>query len=137
MTDRTHSAISAFTVRRPVQNVGARAAQLGDHFPLFSVTKPLVAMTAMRAVERGLLALINPLSAAVPGFGANRVDAVELRHLLAGDAYGHSGWAGCEFWVYPEQGVSFTLLTNVINPAGLGVNIDRLHNAIVAGTPLA
>ncbi|PPL14101.1 serine hydrolase domain-containing protein [Microterricola pindariensis] len=285
---------------------GERAASVGDHFPLFSVTKPIVALTALRAVERGQLALTDPLSAALPGFGADRPDTVELRHLLshtsgiseppldsavglraellaagsefpagaavrysslayegiaamiehatglpwqqavaelvtdagadgftfdegcqphpvfdesvvgldyaamqrlhhpgaggyaraedllaigrsllagdgavahpttvaalqrprtrglplmeaaphrpgelwglgfklrldapgllATDGFGHSGWAGCEFWVYPEQGVCFTLLTNLLEPARRGVNIDRLHNAVVAGT---
>ncbi len=290
---------------------GQRAAGVDDHFPLFSVTKPIVAMTALRAVERGRLALTDPLSDAVPGFGANRRDVVELRHLLshtsgigdpdiacpaglradllgtgaefgagqavrystlafegiaamieqadaqpwqrsvaelvadagaggvtfdagcdphpvhgaedvgldypamqrlqhpgaggyaraedllaigrsllgrdgrgdgallhpatvaalrrprtaglpvmapaaapgsageewglgvklrlaspgllAIDGYGHSGWGGCEFWVYPEQGVCFTLLTNVMEPDRFGVNTDRLHNAVVAG----
>jgi CubicO group peptidase (beta-lactamase class C family) len=285
---------------------GERAASVDDHFPLFSVTKPIVAMTALRAVERGQLSLTDALSAAVPGFGAQRADTVELRHLLshssgigdpslgsplglradlladgsefgagsavrysslafegiaamiehatatpwrhavtelvtdagadgftfdadcdphpifgaadvgldyaamqelqhpgagayaraadllaigrsllagdgallhpatvaalqrpqttglpvmspapdrpgetwglgfklrhstpsliAGDGYGHSGWAGAEFWVYPEQGVCFTLLTNVMEPARFGVDINRLHNAVVAGT---
>ncbi|RZU66810.1 CubicO group peptidase (beta-lactamase class C family) [Microterricola gilva] len=284
---------------------GERAASVGDHFPLFSVTKPIVAMTALRAVERGRLALTDPLTAAIPEFGAKRADTVELRHmlshssgigdppfdsatgrradlladgsefaagaavrystlafegiaamiehangspweqavaelvadagadgftfdvdcephpifgaadvgldydavhphhpgagafaraedllaigrallvndgsllhpatvaalqssqtdglpvfspapgrpgetwglgfrlrqnspgLLAGDGYGHSGWGGAEFWVYPEQGACFTLLTNVMEPARFGVNIDRLHNAVVAGT---
>lgn len=288
---------------------GQRAASVDDHYPLFSVTKPIVAMTALRAVERGRLALTDPLSMAVPGFAVNRTDVVELRHLLshssgisdpdiasaaglqadlertgaefgagqavrysslafqgiaamieqadgrpwkqsvaelvtdagasgftfdadcdphpvygaedvgldypamqrlqhpgaggyaraadllaigrsllgsdglgdgallhpatvaamrrprtvglpvlaqnpvrvgeewglgvklrlgtpgllATDAYGHSGWAGCELWVYPEQGVCFTLLTNVLEPARFGVNTDRLHNAVVTG----
>ena len=288
---------------------GERAASVDDFYPLFSVTKPVVAMTALRAIERGLLSLTDPLRNAVPGFGANRVDTVELRHLLthtsgisdpslesplglradlvntdpefgagqavrystlafegiaamiehatgtpwkkavqhvttdagadgftfdadcnphpiygaadvglnyeamqalqhpgaggyarasdllaigrallandgagdgvllhpatvgamqrprtlglpfmtpapgrpgedwglgvklrhnthtllANDGYGHSGWAGCEFWVYPEQGVCFTLLTNVMEPARFGGDIDRLHNAVVAG----
>ncbi len=289
---------------------GERTASVDDHFPLFSVTKPIVAMTALRAVERGLLSLTDPLLRAVPGFGASRADTVELRHLLthtsgisdpsldsrsplrdelraagsdfeaghavrysslafegiaamiehatgtpwqqavhelvtdagadgvtfdaacnphpvfdtesvgldyeamqqaqhpgagayarardllaigesllaeggsgdgavlhpatvgalqrprtlglpvmapapgrpgedwglgvklrhntptllANNGYGHSGWAGCEFWVHPEQGVCFTLLTNVMEPARFGSDIDRLHNAVVAGT---
>lgn len=54
--------------------------------------------------------------------------------LLATDGYGHAGWAGCQFWVYPEQGVTFTLLTNVMEPNRFGVNPDLLHNAVVAGT---
>lgn len=288
---------------------GQRSASVDDHFPLFSVTKPVVAMAALRAVERGRLALTDPLRDAVPEFGANRSDVVELQHLLshssgisdpdiasraglradligsgsefgagqavrysslafegiaamieqadaqpwkqsvadlvadagasgftfdagcdphpiygaedvgldyaalqrlehpgaggyaraadllalgqsllgpdgrgdgallrpatvaalrrprtiglpvmapaparvgeawglgvklrhavpallAVDGYGHSGWGSCEFWVYPEQGVCFTLLTNVMEAGRFGVNPDRLHNAVVAG----
>ncbi|AMB59901.1 serine hydrolase domain-containing protein [Microterricola viridarii] len=288
---------------------GQRSAAVDDYFPLFSVTKPVVAMTALRAVERGRLSLTDPLSNAVPGFGANRSDVVELRHLLshssgisdpniaspaglradligtgaefgagqavrysslafegiaamieqadarpwqqsvaelvadagaagftfdagcdphpiygaddvgldyegmqrlqhpgaggyaraedllalgrsllgedgrgdgallhpatvaamqrprtlglpvmtpapgapgeawglgvrlrrdapsllAADGYGHRGWGSCEFWVYPEQGVCFTLLTNVMEAGRFGVDPDRLHNAVVAG----
>lgn len=285
---------------------GDRAASVNDHYPLFSVTKPIVAMAALRAVERGQLSLDDPLSGAVPGYGSDRADTVELRHLLshssgigdpsidspagpradlladsgefaagtavrystlafegiaamiehatgqpwqqavaelvtdagadgftfdvgcdphpvygsadvgldypamqrlqhpgaggyaravdvlafgrallrndgsilhpatvaavqrpltsglpvlgqipvragedwglgfklrhsspgllAQDGFGHAGWAGCQFWVYPEQGVTFTLLTNVMEPNRFGVNPDRLHNAVVTGT---
>ena len=49
---------------------GERAASVGDHFPLFSVTKPIVAMT-------------DPLSAAIPEFGAQRADTVLLHHMLS------------------------------------------------------
>jgi CubicO group peptidase (beta-lactamase class C family) len=61
---------------------GDRAAHIGDSYPLFSITKPLVALTALRAVERGLLALDAPLAGAVPEFAA-RPDAVTLTHLLS------------------------------------------------------
>jgi CubicO group peptidase (beta-lactamase class C family) len=58
----------------------ARVARASDHYPLFSITKPLVALTALRAVERGLLALDAPLQSALPEFG--RPD-VTLTHLLS------------------------------------------------------
>ncbi|SDR85638.1 serine hydrolase domain-containing protein [Microterricola viridarii] len=61
---------------------GGRPAHVDDHFPLFSVTKPLLAMTALREVERGRLALTDALSGVLPEFGRNRSDSVELRHLL-------------------------------------------------------
>lgn len=285
---------------------GERAASADDFFPLFSVTKPIVAMAALREVERGRLALDDLLSNAVPEFGLDRRDTVELRHLLnhssgigeppldtpaglrpslitggtdfaagaatryssiayegvaamtemaagkpwqhavadlvtdagapgitfdsgcdphpvydaaeqgldyaqfqslqhpgagayarVGDllalgqsllrndpallhpatlaamlrptttgltklapypadrgqdwglgwnlrhaaptlldqgAYGHGGWAGTEFWIYPGLDVCFVLLTNIVAPARFGVNVDRLHNAVVGGT---
>ncbi|MGV9193749.1 serine hydrolase domain-containing protein [Microbacterium sp. MC2] len=58
-------------------------AHTDDRYALFSITKPLVGIAAARAVERGLLTLETPLSAAVPGFGAGRDDTVRLRHLVS------------------------------------------------------
>ncbi|GAA1924931.1 hypothetical protein GCM10009775_16500 [Microbacterium aoyamense] len=60
-----------------------RVAKIDDHFRLFSVTKPLTGLTAARAIERGLLNPETPLSAALPGFGADRDDTVRLWHLAS------------------------------------------------------
>ena len=62
---------------------GSRTARTDDRYPLFSITKPLVGITAARAIERGLLSALTPLSAAVPEFGRNRDDVVQLRHLVS------------------------------------------------------
>jgi CubicO group peptidase (beta-lactamase class C family) len=62
---------------------GGRQATAEDHFALFSVTKPISAMTVMRQVERGKLSLGNALSDALPGFGSGRTDTVTLEHLLS------------------------------------------------------
>ncbi|MGW8483088.1 serine hydrolase domain-containing protein [Microbacterium sp. NPDC055903] len=64
-------------------STGARAARADDRYRLFSVTKPLLGITAARAVERGLLTVKTPLSAAVEGFGARRDDVVTLGHLVS------------------------------------------------------
>lgn len=56
-----------------------RATRPDDHFALFSVTKPLVGLAALRQVERGLVSLRTPLRQAVPAFP--RPD-VTLWHLL-------------------------------------------------------
>ena len=61
----------------------ARTARVDDHYRLFSVTKPLVGLTAARAIERGLLTPETPLTDALPAFGANRDDIVRLRHLAS------------------------------------------------------
>ncbi len=59
---------------------GDRTAHVDDRFALYSVTKPLVALTAMRAVERGLLTVDAPLQDALPTFAHPQVS---LRHLLS------------------------------------------------------
>ena len=60
-----------------------RTALTDDHYRLFSITKPLVGLTAARAIERGLLTPETPLAAAVAEFGAERDDIVRLRHLAS------------------------------------------------------
>ncbi|UYN83143.1 MAG: beta-lactamase family protein [Microcella sp.] len=57
-----------------------RTAAVDDRFALYSVTKPLVALTAMRAVERGLLTVDTPLRDALPEFAHPQV---ALRHLVS------------------------------------------------------
>ncbi|MCY7411535.1 MAG: beta-lactamase family protein [Salinibacterium sp.] len=57
-----------------------RAAKVDDRFALYSVTKPLVALTAMRAVEHGLLTVDTPLRDALPGFISAEVT---LGHLMS------------------------------------------------------
>jgi CubicO group peptidase (beta-lactamase class C family) len=62
---------------------GSRTARTGDHYRLFSITKPLVGLTAARAIERGLVTPDTPLTTAVPEFGTDRDDIVRLRHLAS------------------------------------------------------
>ena len=57
-----------------------RTAQVNDRFALYSVTKPLVALTAMRVIERGLLTTDTPLQDALPAFAHPQVT---LGHLMS------------------------------------------------------
>ncbi|MGI9824591.1 serine hydrolase domain-containing protein [Agromyces sp. Marseille-Q5079] len=59
------------------------AASVDDHYPLFSVTKPIVGLAALHQVEQGRLTPDTPLTDAVPEFGAGRDDVVRLRHLVS------------------------------------------------------
>lgn len=70
-------ALEAFGTER------GRAASVDDHYPLFSVTKPLVGLAALRLIEQGRLTPETPLANAVPEFGAGRDDVVRLRHLVS------------------------------------------------------
>ncbi len=60
--------------------VSGRTAHVDDRFALYSITKPLVALTAMRAVERGLLTTQTRLRDALPAFSH---PDVTLEHLLS------------------------------------------------------
>lgn len=58
---------------------GPRTIRTGDHFRLFSITKPLVGLIAARELERGTLTLDTALTDALPTFGSHRDDVVRLR----------------------------------------------------------
>ncbi len=58
-------------------------ASADDHYPVFSVTKPIVGLAALRLIEQGRLTPETPLTTAVPQFGAGRDDVVRLRHLVS------------------------------------------------------
>ena len=58
-------------------------ASADDHYPLFSITKPIVGLAALSLIEEGRLAQDAPLTVAIPQFGADREDLVRLRHLAS------------------------------------------------------
>ncbi|TFB67700.1 class A beta-lactamase-related serine hydrolase [Cryobacterium sp. Hz9] len=93
-------------------------------------------------------AMLRPCTAGLPKLAPYPVEAGQdwglgwnLRHaapgLLEQRVYGHGGWAGTEFWIYPERDLCFVLLTNIASPSRLGLDSDQLHNAVVGGSPRA
>ena len=62
---------------------GGHAASVDDHYPLFSITKPILGLAALHLVEQGRLTPETPLTRAVPEFGTWRDDVVRLRHLVS------------------------------------------------------
>jgi CubicO group peptidase (beta-lactamase class C family) len=59
------------------------AASVDDHYPQFSVTKPIMGLAALRLIEQGRLSPTTPLTAAIPEFAQARADEVQLRHLVS------------------------------------------------------
>ncbi|QWT24141.1 beta-lactamase family protein [Subtercola sp. PAMC28395] len=53
--------------------------------------------------------------------------------ILDRNLFGHAGWSGCQWWIYPELDACFVLLTNLIDLPGKGVRIDELQNAFASG----
>ncbi|HEY6801368.1 MAG TPA: serine hydrolase domain-containing protein [Agromyces sp.] len=97
----------------------------------------LVAPVTYGAMLRPLTTGLPKLEPYVASRGQDWGFAWNLRHsapgLLAGDTFGHGGWAGTEFWITPSRGVCFVLLTNVGGGVGrFGIDTDQLHNAVAA-----
>ncbi|WP_394770489.1 serine hydrolase domain-containing protein [Lacisediminihabitans sp.] len=44
--------------------------------------------------------------------------------------FGHAGWSGSQWWIYPEQDVVLVLLTNHLQAGDLGVDFSELNNAL-------
>jgi CubicO group peptidase (beta-lactamase class C family) len=61
----------------------AGAATEGSLFALASLTKPIVALAAMVAVEEGVLHLDAPVAEHLPAYRDGHRDAISLRHLLS------------------------------------------------------
>ncbi|MCD2497931.1 MULTISPECIES: serine hydrolase [Microbacterium] len=77
---RLPSAVLGIADAAGVQELVAVGARTDDRYPLFSITKPIVAVTAARLIEQGLLSADTTLATALPGF-ANK--STTLAHLAS------------------------------------------------------
>ncbi|POX67868.1 hypothetical protein C3481_06720 [Microbacterium sp. Ru50] len=80
---RLPSAVVGVADSRGILALDAVAADVDDRYALFSITKPLLGISAARAIQRGELTLQTPLSRALPEFGRDRDDIVRLCHLVS------------------------------------------------------
>ncbi|QCR39468.1 hypothetical protein C1N74_02825 [Microbacterium sp. SGAir0570] len=80
---RLPSAVVGIADARGILALDAVAADVDDRYALFSITKPLLGISAARAIERGELTLQTPLTRALPEFGRDRDDIVRLSHLVS------------------------------------------------------
>lgn len=53
-------------------------------------------------------------------------------HIIGDKLFGHNGWGGCMFWMYPEQEHAFVLMTNLMDAGVKGIDTDRIHNVFAA-----
>ncbi|NJM41962.1 MAG: beta-lactamase family protein [Anaerolineae bacterium] len=65
-------------------------------------------------------------------FGLTFILPNYAKSIVHKKTYGHNGWGGCKFWVYPDEGVCFTLMTNLLAPDLHGVDLDIVHNVFSA-----
>jgi CubicO group peptidase (beta-lactamase class C family) len=65
-------------------------------------------------------------------FGLTWVVPSRSRAIAHKATYGHNGWGGCKFWVYPQDGVCFAFLTNLMDPGLHGVDLEPIHNVFTA-----
>ncbi|GAA0429861.1 esterase [Acrocarpospora corrugata] len=55
--------------------------------------------------------------------------------LLERRVYGHTGWSGNQWWIYPDLDACLVLLTNMMEPERHGVDADNLLNAFTTALP--
>ena len=65
-------------------------------------------------------------------FGLTFIRPVRTRSIVHKNIYGHNGWGGCKFWMYPDEGVAFVLMTNLMDPSMHSVDLDIVHNVFSA-----
>ena len=121
------------------------AGLLGRAKDLLAIGSALLRNDGSLVSKAGYDAMLRPLTAGLPKLepypesrGQDWGFTWNLRHsaagLLAADTFSHGAWAGSEFAVTRSRGVCFVLLPSVGGGIGqFGVNIDELHNAVVAG----
>lgn len=80
---RLPSAVVGVADSRGILALDAVAAGVDDRYALFSITKPLLGISAARSIQRGELTPHTPLTRALPTFGAGRDDIVRLSHLVS------------------------------------------------------
>lgn len=51
--------------------------------------------------------------------------------LIETNVFGHEGWSGCQWWIYPQLDACFVLMTNLLDLPANGVRINELQNAFV------
>ena len=61
-------------------------------------------------------------------FGLTWIVPARDKGILHKKIYGHNGWGGCKFWVYPEEGVCFALMTNLMSADLHGIDLNLIHN---------
>lgn len=85
--------------------------------------------------------MTRPLTSGIPEVNPDPVQAGQeygftwkLRHtspaFIDPGAFGHGGWAGTEFWVHPDAGLAWVLMTS--RPDS-GFDVHALDNAVVSG----
>jgi len=61
-------------------------------------------------------------------FGLTWIIPSRNKAIIHKKIYGHNGWGGCKFWMYPEEGVCLALMTNLMSADMHGVDLDIVHN---------
>ncbi|MCX6017656.1 MAG: serine hydrolase [Chloroflexi bacterium] len=61
-------------------------------------------------------------------FGLTWMIPSRSRALAHRAMFGHNGWGGCKFWIYPQDGVCFAFMTNLMDPGLHGVDLESRHN---------
>ncbi|MFJ5958329.1 serine hydrolase domain-containing protein [Paenarthrobacter sp. NPDC092416] len=87
-------------------------------------------LAAMRRLRTTGLSHITTRPAPLRHTGLGFQMPANESELLAKGIYGHPGWSGTEWWMFPEQDRCVVFLTNVLDTPDLGVDTNELFNAV-------
>ncbi len=134
-------AAGLFGTARDLLTVGQALLKLGSPSDMGSSSSPsgvrgvlspmtLKAMTTPQTVG---LPLANPDQDHMRSEWGLTFQLPGNREFIIGDRlFGHNGWGGCMWWMYPDQGVCYALMTNLMEADLHGVDTDRIHNVFAS-----
>ena len=96
------------------------------------IISKLTAREMTRAQTTGITSNVPDDGNADQDFGLTWMIPTRHKGIIHKRIYGHNGWGGCKFWMYPEEGVCFVLMTNLMSADLHGVDLDIVHNLFSA-----
>jgi CubicO group peptidase (beta-lactamase class C family) len=81
-----------------------------------------------RPQTSGIASLLPDDWTADGDFGLTWIIPSYSKMLINKRCYGHNGWGGCRFWIYPDEGLVFALMTNHLDTSVFNVNLEVVHN---------
>jgi CubicO group peptidase (beta-lactamase class C family) len=130
MYDSRHPSSGALGTATGLLDLGGRVlrtARDGAH----ELIDPALLRDALVARTTGL-AEPDPTATRSSEYGVTWNLREHSPELANRQVFGHAGWSGCQWWIYPEQDVVLVLLTNLLVAGDLGVDFTGLNNALFA-----
>jgi CubicO group peptidase (beta-lactamase class C family) len=143
----THGTENLINYKRYVMQESPAAGLFGTAQGLLTVAQALLNKGALNGkrilAPMTLRAMTTPQTAGVPVANPDQdfmrsewgltFQLPGNREFIIGDKlFGHNGWGGCMFWMYPEQEHAFVLMTNLMDAGMHGVDTDRIHNVFAS-----
>ena len=126
-----HPAAGLFSTAGDVLKFGQCMLNEGAHAN-GRIISPLTLREMIRPQTIGIDSIVPDDWTTDVDFGLTWINPSRSKSIIHKQIYGHNGWGGCKFWVYPEEGVCFAMMTNLMAADLHGVDLDIVHNVFSA-----